>query len=51
MKTLCVFGMVVYAPTCPKCGSDENVIVQDRGDCWTYHCTECKRDLDYDEIE
>ena len=50
MKILYAEGMRVYAPTCPKCGSDDEVIVQDHEDSWTYHCLRCKRDIEYEEL-
>lgn len=49
-KTLCVFGMMVRAPVCPRCGKDKNVIVRSYGDGWTYHCEKCAVDLSYDDI-
>lgn len=50
-KVLCVFGMLVRAPVCPKCGKDEDMIVKVVEDgAWTYHCTRCQRDLSYDEL-
>lgn len=50
MKILYAEGMRVYAPTCPKCGNDDEVIVQDHEDSWTYHCMRCKRDIEYGEL-
>ena len=50
MKTLCVFGTIVRAPVCLKCGKDEDVIVRMRGDGWTYHCEKCEVDLSYDDV-
>ena len=50
MKTLCVFGTIVRAPVCPKCGKDRDVIVRSYGDGWTYHCKKCAVDLSYDDI-
>jgi uncharacterized Zn finger protein len=50
VKTLCVFGTIVRAPVCPKCGKDEDVIVRMRGDGWVYHCKKCVHDLSYNDI-
>lgn len=50
MKTLCVFGMKVYAPVCPVCKTDEHIEVKQQGEGWTYTCEHCNRDLTYDEI-
>ena len=50
MKTLYAEGMKVYAPVCPKCGSDKDVIVQDHEDSRTYRCIKCQRDITYDEL-
>lgn len=49
-RILYVNGMRVYAPVCPKCGSNQHTIVKDYEDSWTYRCTKCARDITYDDL-